>query len=163
MKAGGIIFLTFLSILTVSIFGFWIYDMIRGEESEAEPSRPLIKVEDWEEPSDYKSETPPLPIFNTKDNDNCRNGINLLNKGAVIASELIISRETRLGKSYDQIILKQSENGIYLSNNAEFENWTAAKPGGEDDVIEELLEVDEPEDEESIFFEEEIEEEELES
>ena len=78
--------------------------MVRGEDSEPEPSRPLIKVEDWEEPTDYKSETPPVPIFNTKDNDNCRNGINLLNKGAVIASDLIIAREERLGKSYDEII-----------------------------------------------------------
>ena len=71
-------------------------------------------------------ETPPEPVFNQDDSDDCRV---VVNRKYDTALQMVTDAETnekRIETSYERILMMQSDYGINLARNAEFRDWCVA-------------------------------------
>mmetsp|Transcript_12395 Transcript_12395/g.15819 ORF Transcript_12395/g.15819 Transcript_12395/m.15819 type:complete len:93 (+) Transcript_12395:161-439(+) len=77
------------------------------------------------DPSEWNySSAPPKPIYNSFDNKECRKNVDELNEGANSTYEYSKINNEKLDKSYKAILRRQSDYGVQLANNKEFEAWS---------------------------------------
>ena len=98
-----------------------VYLAIQQDSEEKEKVGTVAK---WES-RDYGTDTPPEPLFSdSQDNQECRDVVEGFYKSATWTWESNRKNESKLNKSFQDILDKQAEYGIELIDNQEFLDWT---------------------------------------
>ena len=66
---------------------------------------------------------PPEPVFNSKDNSQCRSVVEQYYEQASSTFDYNTKNDAKLSASYNGILAKQSAYGVNLANNPDFRTW----------------------------------------
>ena len=78
---------------------------------------------DWSTFELEYSDVPPEPVFNSRDNQECKDLINGYYDSSISTHNYQIENDNKLNASYNSILDKQKQYSVNLANNRDFRNF----------------------------------------
>ena len=104
MQANALVMSVFFGTIILTGLIWFVIDLLTSEDVNSFNQNKEQKFVVWVEPEDYYVEEPPLPEYNSNDNQECRAVIDQLGEDALTNWENVSAAWAKLTASYREIL-----------------------------------------------------------